>query len=113
MSTDFLVEIGTEELPPKALLTLSTAFRDEILSQLNAAQLTFGEVQTFAAPRRLAVIIKALDEQTPIKEVVAWGPPVKVAMDADGNPTRAAEAFAKKNGLSLDQLVNKVESDGK
>ena len=113
MSTDFLVEIGTEELPPKALLTLSNAFRDEILSQLNAVQLTFGEVQTFAAPRRLAVIIKGLDEQTPTKEIVAWGPPVKVAMDADGNPTRAAEAFAKKNGLSLDQLANKVESDGK
>ena len=113
MSTDFLVEIGTEELPPKALLTLSNAFRDEILSQLNAAQLIFGEVLTFAAPRRLAVIIKALDEQTPTKEVVAWGPPVKVAMDVDGNPTRAAEAFAKKNGLSLDQLANKIESDGK
>ncbi|MEH6617720.1 MAG: glycine--tRNA ligase subunit beta, partial [Porticoccus sp.] len=113
MSADFLVEIGTEELPPKALLTLSNAFRDEILSRLKAEQLVFGEVQTFAAPRRLAVMIKALDEQTPTKEVVAWGPPIKVALDADGNPTRAAEAFAKKNGISLDELANKVENDGK
>jgi glycyl-tRNA synthetase beta chain len=113
MSTDFLVEIGTEELPPKALLTLSNAFRDEILSRLTSAQLEFGDVQTFAAPRRLAVMIKALDEQTPTKEVVAWGPPIKVALDADGNPTRAAEAFAKKNSISLDELANKVENDGK
>jgi glycyl-tRNA synthetase beta chain len=113
MSTDFLVEIGTEELPPKALLTLSNAFRDEILSRLNSEQLTFGEIQTFAAPRRLAVFIKTLDEETPTKEIVAWGPPIKVALDSDGNPTRAAEAFAKKNGISLDELANKVENDGK
>lgn len=113
MSTDFLVEIGTEELPPKALLTLSNAFRDEVLSQLNTEQLEFGEVQTFAAPRRLSIFIKALDEQTPTKEIVAWGPPVKVALDADGKPTRAAEAFAKKNGIPIEELANKVENDGK
>ena len=113
MSTDFLVEIGTEELPPKALLTLSNAFRDEILSQLNTEQLVFGEVQTFATPRRLAVVIKGLDEQTPAKEIVAWGPPIKVAFDTDGNPTRAADAFAKKNGISIDKLVDKIENDGK
>jgi glycyl-tRNA synthetase beta chain len=113
MSTDFLVEIGTEELPPKALLTLSNAFRDEILSQLKAEQLAFGEVQTFAAPRRLAMVINTLDEMTPTKEVVAWGPPIKVAFDADGKPTRAAEAFAKKNGLEIDDLASKIVNDGK
>jgi glycyl-tRNA synthetase beta chain len=113
MSTDFLVEIGTEELPPKALLMLSHAFRDEVLSQLNTEQLEFGEVQTFAAPRRLAIFIKALDEQTPTKEIVAWGPPVKVALDADGKPTRAAEAFAKKNGFPIEELGSKIENDGK
>ena len=113
MSKDFLVEIGTEELPPKALLTLSNAFRDEVLAQLTTAQLTFGEVQTYAAPRRLTIVINALDEQTPTKEIVAWGPPVKVALDADGKPTRAAEAFAKKNGIAIDELSNKIENDGK
>ncbi len=113
MSADFLVEIGTEELPPKALLTLSNAFRDEILTRLSTEQLAFGEVQTFAAPRRLAVVIKGLDEQAPTKEIIAWGPPVKVAFDADGSPSRAAEAFAKKNGVPVDELANKIENDGK
>lgn len=113
MSADFLVEIGTEELPPKALLTLSNAFRDEILSRLKAEHLAFGEVHTFATPRRLAVVINTLDEKTPTKEVVAWGPPIKVAFDADGKPTRAAEAFAKKNAIDIDELDNKVANDGK
>ncbi|HEB26737.1 MAG TPA: glycine--tRNA ligase subunit beta, partial [Porticoccus sp.] len=113
MSADFLVEIGTEELPPKALLTLSNAFRDEILSRLKAEHLAFGEVHTFATPRRLAVFIKALDEQAPTKEIVGWGAPVKVAFDAEGKPTGAAKAFAKKYGISVDELPNKIENDGK
>lgn len=113
MSADFLVEIGTEELPPKALLRLSNAFRDEILSQLKAEQLSFDEVKSFASPRRLAVTISSLEEQTPTKEVVAWGPPTKVAFDDDGNPTRAAEAFASKNGIAVNDLKNNVDNDGK
>ncbi|MFT7300017.1 MAG: glycyl-tRNA synthetase beta chain [Porticoccus sp.] len=113
MSADFLVEIGTEELPPKALLTLSNAFRDEIISRFKAEELDFGDVQTFATPRRLAVLVKNLAAQAPNKEVVFWGPPAKVAFDNDGNPTRAAEAFARKNGIAIDDLKNKVENDGK
>lgn len=112
MSADFLVEIGTEELPPKALLSLSEAFRDEILAQLSERELTFGEVTSYAAPRRLALCIKALDEQTPTQEIIAWGPPVNVAFK-DGQPTRAAEAFASKNGIAIDELSSKVENDGK
>ena len=113
MSTDFLVEIGTEELPPKALLRLSNAFRDGILSHLKAEKLSFGEVKSFASPRRLAVTINGLEEQTPTKEVVAWGPPIKVAFDDDGKPTRAAEAFASKNGIAVNDLKNNVDNDGK
>lgn len=112
MSADFLVEIGTEELPPKALLSLSEAFRDEILAQLSERELTFGEVTSYAAPRRLALCIKALDEQTPTQEIIAWGPPVNVAFK-DGQPTRAAEAFASKNGIAIDELSSKVENNGK
>ena len=110
---DFLVEIGTEELPPKALLSLAEAFRDSILQQLKDVELNFGEVAFYAAPRRLAVLVNDLDEQTPSKEIVAWGPPTKVAFDADGNPSRAAEAFANKNGLAVDSLQDCVENDGK
>ncbi|MEZ5530576.1 MAG: glycine--tRNA ligase subunit beta [Porticoccaceae bacterium] len=113
MSADFLVEIGTEELPPKALLTLSNAFRDEVLAQLSDRELSFGSVQSFAAPRRLALLIEGLAEQTPAQEIVAWGPPVSVAFDKEGKPTRAAEAFADKNGIDLADLANKVASDGK
>ena len=113
MSADFLVEIGTEELPPKALLTLSNAFGAEVLSQLKTRDLSFGEVKSFAAPRRLALLIEGLEEETPAREILAWGPPVNVAFDKDGNPTRAAEAFASKNGIDLSALRSTVENDGK
>lgn len=111
MSCDFLVELGTEELPPKALNTLSKAFSAGIVKALKALDLNFGDVNVYAAPRRLAVQILDLDEKTPSKEMTVWGPPAKIAFDADGKPTKAAEAFAKKNGISLAEL--KAENDGK
>ncbi|MGD9659700.1 MAG: glycine--tRNA ligase subunit beta [Porticoccaceae bacterium] len=112
MSTDFLVEIGTEELPPKALLGLAEAFRNEIVSGLQKADLSFGEVRFYAAPRRLAVVVASLDETTPSKEVVAWGPPVKVAIDSEGLLTKAGEAFARKNGVDPAVIATMVENDG-
>ncbi|MFL0797692.1 MAG: glycine--tRNA ligase subunit beta [Cellvibrionaceae bacterium] len=111
MAQDFLVEIGTEELPPKALKQLSQAFTQGIVDGLKAVELSHGAVKSYAAPRRLAVFIEALEEQTPQKDVEVWGPPAKIAFDADGNPTKAAEAFAKKNGIAVSEL--KAESDGK
>ena len=112
MSTDFLVELGTEELPPKALMRLSEAFSAGIVNGFKAHQLSFGEVVSYAAPRRLAVMIRGLDRQAPDTEVIAWGPPTKVAFDGEGLPTRAAVAFAEKNGLALTDLNGLVESDG-
>jgi len=112
MSADFLVELGTEELPPKALKSLSQAFTDGVLHGLRDLGLGFKEVQSFAAPRRLAIKITALDAQTPDKDLVIWGPPVKVAFGDDGAPSRAAEAFAKKNAVTLDDLPALVENDG-
>ena len=113
MKADLLFELGTEELPPKALMSLSNALFKGIQKGLGENKLNFNEVQSFAAPRRLAVIIKDLDVRTPDTEIVAWGPPVKVAFDAEGNATKAAQAFANKNGLHLKELPSKVESDGK
>ena len=113
MKADLLFELGTEELPPKALMSLSNALVEGIQKGLGENKLNFNEVQSFAAPRRLAVIIKDLDVRTPDTEVVAWGPPVKVAFDSEGNATKAAQAFANKNGLNLKELPSKVESDGK
>ena len=112
MSADFLVEIGTEELPPKVLRQLCDSFSEGITSRLSAEQLQFGEVTIYGAPRRLAVLIKDLETQTPDQDVVNWGPPAKVAFDSDGNPTRAAEAFAKKNSVELSALSGLVENDG-
>ena len=65
MSADFLVELGTEELPPKALLSLSNAFTQGIVDRLKAENLSFGEVTAYAAPRRLALVINSLDTQAP------------------------------------------------
>jgi glycyl-tRNA synthetase beta chain len=113
MKADLLFELGTEELPPKALMSLSNALVEGIQKGLGENKLNFNEVQSFAAPRRLAVIIKDLDVRTPDTEIVAWGPPVKVAFDSEGNATKAAQAFANKNGLHLKELPSKVESDGK
>lgn len=101
---DFLVELGTEELPPKALKTLSDSFRDGIVKGLAAAGLAHGKVEAFAAPRRLAVLVHMLAEQQPDRTVSVDGPPVKAAFDAEGQPTQAALGFARKNGVDIGEL---------
>lgn len=112
MSADFLIELGTEELPPKALKSLSNAFTEGVLDGIRELGLKFEAHQSFAAPRRLAVTISGLDTRTPDKDLVIWGPPSKVAFAADGSASRAAEAFASKNQISVDQLPSMVENDG-
>ena len=111
MSQDFLVELGTEELPPKALLGLSTAFTSGIEAGLKAQGLAFTAITPYASPRRLAVLVHDLAESTPINDVVVWGPPARIAFDEDGKPTKAAQAFASKNGIEVEQL--NTENDGK
>lgn len=101
---DFLVELGTEELPPKALKQLSESFRDGIVNGLQAAGLSHTSVHAYAAPRRLAVLVKALATQQPDRVQNIDGPPKKAAFDADGNPTQAALGFAKKNGVELSEV---------
>lgn len=99
----FLAEIGTEELPPKALKTLATAFADNVQAELNQAGLTFDKIEWFAAPRRLAVKILALATQQPSKEIEKRGPAVSAAFDAEGKPTKAAEGWARGCGITVDQ----------
>ncbi len=111
MSKDFLVEIGTEELPPKALKSLAEALTKGVDDGLTKAELAFNGIHSYATPRRLAVLVKDLAEQTPQKELLIWGPPAKVAFDSDGAPTRAAQAFARKNAVAIGDLT--VASDGK
>ncbi|HIP53105.1 MAG TPA: glycine--tRNA ligase subunit beta, partial [Chromatiales bacterium] len=103
-SRDLLVEIGTEELPPKALESLSTAFADALTTQLREADLLFTEVERYATPRRLAVWIKALAVAQPDRDVERKGPALKAAYDAEGNPTKAAQGFARSCGMEVDDL---------
>ncbi len=110
MSADFLVELGTEELPPKNLKNLMNAFVDSIQADLTALELSFSAVKAYAAPRRLAVLVEGLASETPAKQLVVWGPPAAIAFK-DGEPTKAALAFAEKNGIAAAEL--KAESDGK
>ena len=106
---DLLIELGTEELPPKALKKLSDAFTIGIVSGLKEAQLNFGQVDSFATPRRLAVLIHGLDVAQPDRNVEKKGPAVKAAYDADGNPTKALEGFSRSCGVTPDQL-EKIET---
>ena len=101
---DFLFELGTEELPPKALPTLEKSLREAIAERLAAAGLVHGAVQSFATPRRLAVRVRRLALQQPDQQLRRRGPPLRAAFDTGGAPTRAAAAFAASCGVALEAL---------
>lgn len=107
---NFLVEIGTEELPPKALKTLATSFADNVEAELNQAGLSFDKIEWFAAPRRLAVKVLNLATQQPSKEIEKRGPAVSAAFDAEGKPTKAAEGWARGCGITVEQ-VERIATD--
>lgn len=109
---NFLAEIGTEELPPKALKKLATAFADNVELELKQAGLAFDKVQWFATPRRLAVKVLGLATQQPSKEIEKRGPAVSAAFDKDGKPTKAAEGWARGCGISIDQAERLVTEKG-
>ncbi len=107
---DLLIEIGTEELPPKALLKLINAFWENISDQLNSLNLEFNGYRTFATPRRLAVLMQGLDEKQENRIITKKGPGIKAAYDKEGNPSKAALGFAKSCGIEFDQLQT-IKSD--
>ncbi|MFD0966230.1 glycine--tRNA ligase subunit beta [Seminibacterium arietis] len=107
---NFLAEIGTEELPPKALKKLATAFAENVEQELNQASLAFDKVEWFAAPRRLAVKVLNLADSQPSKQIEKRGPAVSVAFDAEGKPTKAAEGWAKGCGITVEQ-AERVATD--
>lgn len=109
---NFLAEIGTEELPPKALKKLAVAFKDNVEQELTQAGLAFDTVEWFASPRRLAVKVLGLAEAQPSKEVEKRGPAVTAAFDAEGKPTKAAEGWARGCGISVDQAERLVTDKG-
>ena len=101
---DFLVEIGTEELPPKSLLTLASAFADGVAKGLAAAGLAHRAIEHYATPRRLAVRVHRLADRQPDRAIEKRGPPLKAAYDAEGRPTQAAIAFARGCGVEVSAL---------
>jgi glycyl-tRNA synthetase beta chain len=109
---DFLVEIGTEELPPKALRSLEQAFASELGAGLAKAGLKHGELRSFATPRRLAVLVRRLAARQPDQKIERRGPPVNAAFDAEGLPTRAAQAFAASNKVPVEELQRRDEGKG-
>ena len=111
-SADFLVEVGTEELPPKALKNLMTAFADNLASLLDEQRLGYEDIRAYASPRRLAVIAGELALGQDDQEVVQKGPPVSVAFDDGGAVTRAGQAFADKFGVSVEALEREKTEKG-
>ncbi len=109
-SRHLLIEIGTEELPPKALKKLSNAFGTGIAEGLKNADLSFGEVTVYASPRRLAVLIKDLIEAQANKIIERKGPALTAAFDEDGCPSKAAEGFARSCGVTVNDL-DREETD--
>jgi glycyl-tRNA synthetase beta chain len=103
MAQNFLIELGTEELPPTQLRTLAEAFAANFEAELKGADLAHAGVKWYAAPRRLALKVADLAEGQADKVVEKRGPAVAVAFDADGNPTKAAEGWARGNGITVDQ----------
>ena len=109
---DFLLEIGTEELPPKSLPELSRALTEGIIAGLEAAGVGHGGFEPYAAPRRLALLVRRVADRQPDQRVRRKGPPVSAAFDATGAPTRAASAFAASCGARVEELGRVTEPKG-
>ncbi|KEH17856.1 glycyl-tRNA synthetase alpha chain/beta chain [Medicago truncatula] len=107
----FVLEIGTEEMPPQDVVDASKQLKDLILQLLERQRLKHGEVQVFFTARRLVVSVENLFTKQTEQEVEVRGPPVSKAFDSDGNPTKAAEGFSRKNSVPLNLIYRKV--DGK
>lgn len=100
-TNNLLLELGTEELPPKALRKLAQALNDNFAALLKKEGLAFESISWYATPRRLALIVKALADKQEDKVLEIKGPAVKAAFNADGTPTKAAEGWAKSHGITV------------
>jgi glycyl-tRNA synthetase beta chain len=109
---DLLIEIGTEELPPRALLRLAQSFAEQIRTLLTAQNLGHKSVEQYATPRRLAVVVRSLSAKQPDTEQVRRGPAVSAAFNDEGKPTQAALGFAKSCGVALEALERQDNGKG-
>lgn len=109
---NLLIEIGTEELPPKSLRQLAQAFADNLEVELKKADLSFASVYWLASPRRLALMVKELNSGQADKIVEKRGPAVSVAFDGSGEPTKAAQGWARSNGIMVEQAERLITDKG-
>lgn len=101
VTNTLLIELGTEELPPKSLKTLGIAFGANMQKELDDAQLNYSNIKWLASPRRLAVLVSGLVYQQADSVVEKRGPAVSAAFDGEGNPTKAAMGWARGNGINV------------
>jgi glycyl-tRNA synthetase beta chain len=111
-AADCLIELGTEELPPRALRSLMDAFANGIAGGLDEARLGHGALHAYATPRRLAVVVKAVQKRQEDREVTQKGPPVSIAVDDAGQPTKPGLGFAAKCGVSFEELGREKNKSG-
>lgn len=104
MSAELFLELGTEEIPAGFIPRALDDMKRLLSKELDSARITFGEIRTFATPRRLAISFADVAETQQRQELELTGPPARIAFDADGKPTKAAEGFARTNGVSVDEL---------
>ncbi|MCK5819390.1 MAG: glycine--tRNA ligase subunit beta [Psychromonas sp.] len=109
---NLLIEVGTEELPPKSLRQLAQSFADNLEVELKKAELSFGSVRWFASPRRLALMVNELNSGQADKIVEKRGPAVSVAFDGSGEPTKAAQGWARSNGIMVEQAERLITDKG-
>jgi glycyl-tRNA synthetase beta chain len=110
--SDLLVEIGTEELPPASLRRLSEALTNNLRDQLEQNRLAFEGAESFATPRRLGVLVRALARRQPDQALVRKGPALGKAFDAEGAPTKAALGFARSCGMEVEELEREETKQG-
>ena len=109
---DFLFELGVEEMPSAPLNNAVKQLKTLISKGLDDAGLAHGDVRIISSPRRLAALVLDVAEATEEIHTVLRGPSAKIAFDAEGNPTKAAEGFARKNGVTAAELVRREDADG-
>ncbi len=109
---NLLIEVGTEELPPKSLRKLAESFVANFEEELNKAELSYESATWYAAPRRLAINVKQLVLAQADKVVEKRGPAIAQAFDTDGNPTKAAQGWARGNGITVEQAERLTTDKG-
>ncbi|MDR3565183.1 MAG: glycine--tRNA ligase subunit beta [Negativicutes bacterium] len=107
MAKDLLLEIGTEEIPAKFMPVALKQFAEVATAKLDENRVTYAELATFGTPRRLTLVVRGVNEQQADRHSENKGPSLKIAFDVNGVPTKAAQGFARGQGIDVSQLVVK------